>query len=115
MCSADKSHFSEPDLHYQSLFLTPGHSNKNLRCVVTHISLEEPREAAIVINFGENGTRNVGIDALVGLLAFVALFGFLLLMLAWSVFQANISFNPCYLFLLLSLCYSGISDLKYTI
>ena len=83
--TANKFHLSDADLHYQSLFLSPEHSNKNLRCVINHISLDGPREAAIVINFAGIGTRNVGIDALVGLFAFVALLGFLFLMLAWSV------------------------------
>jgi hypothetical protein len=36
-----KKFVADVDFHYQSLYLNPTHFNKNLKCVVSHVSLDQ--------------------------------------------------------------------------
>jgi len=53
--------FKDGDADYQSLVLKPEDSNKRLRCVINHISLEEPQEASIILNFNDKLGHLVGL------------------------------------------------------
>ena len=76
---------SDVDIHYQSVYLAPEHVNKKLRCVIDHVSLNEPQEVSIDVKFdAENAikvSRSSGV--FVGFLALISLVAFLTLMLAW--------------------------------
>jgi len=65
------------NFHYQSIVLTPQHSNKKLRCVIRHISLEQPQEASIVIKFKRRNN-----DLLIGLTLIAILIGFAIILWA---------------------------------
>ena len=82
--------FLDIDVHYQSLYLNPETSNRNVRCVISHISLDQPKEVSLVINFSSvesnsNSDNKEGgvIDIFVGIFALLLLGAFFMVLLAW--------------------------------
>jgi hypothetical protein len=76
------------------LYLAPETLNKNLRCVISHVSLQQPKEASVRITFksmsGSNNSGNnhsgidkSGIDIFVGFFALAILGAFFVVVLAW--------------------------------